>query len=129
MVYIALRYDYDVLSNVILVVILLDHLFAYSFHVGDVSQNGEANLLIIEYSSMGNLDGSLERLTFPCLEKFPVDGTPFILNVLPPIHRIGKHISNNFDSSLNILAKHSHHIRCVLTRCVSIQISSNILNL
>lgn len=78
---------------------------------------------------MSNLYGRFERLRFASLEQLSVNGASLMLNILPAVERIGKHIANYFHSSLDILLKNSHHVGCILPRCVGIQISSHVLHL
>ena len=45
----------DVIAGVVTIVVLLDHISADGLHIFDISEDGEADLLFLEYSSMGDL--------------------------------------------------------------------------
>jgi hypothetical protein len=78
---------------------------------------------------MRNLDRGFERLAFPSLEELPVDSTPLVFNVLASIERIGEHIPYYFDGPLDVLSKDCHHVGCIFSGSVGIQIAPNIFNL
>lgn len=72
----------DIFSHVIGVVVLLNHLSADGLHVANVPKNGQAYLLVLEYSPMRDFDGGLQGLGFASLKKLPMDGRSLILNIL-----------------------------------------------
>ncbi len=72
----------DIFSHVIGVVVLLNHLPADGLHVANIPKNGQAYLLVLEYSPMRDFDGGLQGLGFASLKKLPMDGGSLILNIL-----------------------------------------------
>lgn len=50
----------DVITDVVAIVVLLDHISADGLHIFDISEDGEADLLFLEDASMGYLDCCFE---------------------------------------------------------------------
>lgn len=67
MVDIPLRHYDDIVTNVVVVMVLFDHLLADCLHVGDVTENGQADLLLAEDTPVRNLNSCFEGLAFSCL--------------------------------------------------------------
>jgi hypothetical protein len=126
---IPLRHYDDIVTNVVVVMVLFDHLLADCLHVGDVTENGQADLLLAEDTPVRNLYSCFQGLAFSCLQEFSVDGASLVFDILPSVQRIGEHVAHDLNCSFNILAENCHHVRCVLPRCVGIQVSANILHL
>ena len=59
MVDVPLCHNDDILSNVIIVVVLFDHLLADGLHVGDVAEDGQTDLLLAEDAPVGDFYGGL----------------------------------------------------------------------
>jgi hypothetical protein len=125
---IPLRHHDDVFANVVLVVVLLDHLLADGLHVGYVAEDGETDLLLAKDAAMCDLDGGLKGLRLPGFQELPVDGASFVLDVLPPVEGVGEHVAYYLNGSLDVLTEDCHHIRRVLPRGVGIQIAADILD-
>ncbi len=115
MVDISLSHHNDILPNVVLVVVLLDHLLADCFHVGNVAKNGQADLLLAEDAAMCDLYCGLKGLGLPGFQELPVDGASFVLNILSPVEGVGKHIAYYLNGSFDVLSEDSHHVGCVFT--------------
>jgi hypothetical protein len=54
-----LCHNYHILSNVIIVMVLFDHLLADGLHVGQVPEDGQTDLLVAEDAPVGDFDGGL----------------------------------------------------------------------
>ena len=55
MIDISSCHNVDVIADVVAIVVLLDHISADGLHIFDISQDGEADLLFLEYASVGDL--------------------------------------------------------------------------
>lgn len=129
MIDVSLCHHDDVLANVILVMVLFDHLPVDCLHIGNIAQDGQADLLVAEDAPMGNLDSGLKRLGLPGFEQLSVDGAPLVLHILLTVEGVGEHIAHNLNGPLDVLPEDSHHIRGVLSRCVRVEIAADILDL
>lgn len=129
MIDVSLRHHNDILANVVLVMVLFDHLPADGLHIGNIAQNGQADLLVAEDAPVGDLDSGLKRLGLPGLEQLSVDGASLVLYILLTIEGVGEHIADYLDGPVDVLPEDSHHIRCILSRRVSVQVPTNILDL
>lgn len=57
MVDVSCSHDVDVVSHIVAVMVLLDHVSADGLHIPDVSKDGKPDLLFLEDASVGDLDG------------------------------------------------------------------------
>ena len=119
----------DVFPHIVLVVKVLYHSLCYCLHVADIPQNRKTNLLTRKNTPMRNLNSCLQRHCLPCLLQFPLYCPTFIFDILFAIEGISEHIPNNSNRFGEIFAKRADHIGCILTRCVGVEVGSDILNL
>jgi hypothetical protein len=126
---VSLGDHYDVFANVIIVMVLFDHLPADRLHIRDIAQDRQADLLVAEDTPMGDLDSGFERLGLSGLEQFSVDGTSFVLYILLTVEGVGEHVADYLDGPIDVLAEDSHHIRCIFPRGIGIQVSTDVLDL
>lgn len=89
---------------------MLDHLLIDGFHVGKIAENGQPDLLSLEDASMCDLNSRLQRLSFTRFKQLTMDGASFIVHILSAIQRICEHISNYFNSPLDVLPEDGHHV-------------------
>lgn len=107
---VSLRHYYDILTHVIVVMVLFDHLPTDCLHIADISQDGQADLLLAEDTPMRDFDCGLERLRLPGLQQLSVDGAAFIVHILLAVEGVGEHIADNLDGPFDVLPEDSHHI-------------------
>ena len=81
-VYITRCNHHDVLTHVVLGVVLLDHLPVDGLHVGQVAQDRQADLLLLENPPMRDLDGSFQGLCLSSFQQLPMNSTPLIFHIL-----------------------------------------------
>jgi hypothetical protein len=120
--------DDDVFAHVVLVVVLFDHFLGDGLHVGDVSEDGQADLLVLEYAPVRDFDGGFEGLALASFDELAVDGAPLVLDVLPAVERVGEHIAHDLNRLGDILAEDSHHVGSVLARSVRVETAADALH-
>lgn len=128
-VYVASGHEVDVGPDVVPVVVVLNHVSADGLHVPNVSQNGQSNLLLGEYSSVRYFNGGLQRHRLPGLNKLPVNGAPFVFDVLRPVEGVGEHISEDAEGLGQVFFECGHHVGGVLSGGVGVELGSDVLNL
>ena len=72
----------DILANIIVSMVVVNHLPGNGLHIVQVSQNGESHLMIFEDTTMCNLNGSFEWLAFLSFKEFTMNGTALIFDIL-----------------------------------------------
>jgi hypothetical protein len=60
MVDVSGSHNVNVIADVVFVVVGFDHAFVDGFHVADVAEYGQADLLAVEDASVSDFDGGLE---------------------------------------------------------------------
>ena len=129
MINISWSYKVDIVAYIVRIVVILDHISTNSLHILDISQNRQTYLLLLKDSPVRYFNSSFQRHRLPSFNELSVNSTPLVFNILRSVQRICQHITQNSYCLRKILLKGSHHIRCILTTCIGIQISPHIFDL
>ena len=77
---------------------------------------------------MWNFYSSLQWIWFLCFNKFSFDCTSLFINVFGPIEWVCDHVTYDLDSFIKIVFEHSHHIWCVFSRGVGVEVATDTLH-
>lgn len=125
MIYRSWCYEDDILSYIILIVIILDHLFWDCLHIVLGAKNGKGHDMGSVYATMGNFDCCLQGVWFLGFTELAFDGAAFILDIFGVIERVCDHIAYYFYCFVEIILEYGHHVWGILSRSVRIQVPSN----
>lgn len=115
--------------NVILVMIVRNHIPGDRPHIANTPQNGQPHLVIPIGPFMRNLNSRLHGPTLLRLDQLREYGVPLVLHISRPIQTIREHIPQHIHRLLLISVEDSQRITGDLPRCVGVEITADLLHL